>query len=217
MSTVIIHDFVPYIPPAFIPTPTEEDNGKYVGVSDGVYDLSYVDALPIVTSSDNGKFLGVKSSKWDKVASPMPTPTQPDGKYSYSTLVTTENQTGYRSLINVFAISIKKPSAGGNYTLDAKSSNASVIYSALHNPGQDIKTSIANITLKIFGYLPSGELFDDMSVYPFIIKLSDAKVKMSSVDLIFVYEDYYNNTNYKGKFILTVTSSNITINYISEK
>lgn len=82
MSTVIIHDFVPYVPPAFIPTPTEEDNGKYVGVSEGVYDLSYVDALPSVTSSDNGKFLGVKYAEWDKVDSPIPSLTSSDnGKF----------------------------------------------------------------------------------------------------------------------------------------
>ena len=77
MSTVIIHDFVPYIPPAFIPTPTEEDNGKYVGVSEGVYDLSFINSMPtpkasndwvlggITTDTNNKKICGRNSWLYD--------------------------------------------------------------------------------------------------------------------------------------------------------
>lgn len=104
MAVVIIHDFIPYVPPKppatlpqpeetdigkylnvdsnvdlvyssvenELPTPTADDNGKFVGVDDAKYKI--VDApteLPSVSSSDNGKFLGVSSGKWQKVSSPV--------------------------------------------------------------------------------------------------------------------------------------------------
>ena len=65
-------------PPAVIPTPTSDDNGKYLGVTDGDYELSNISGLlPNVTSSDNYKYLLVKDGVWTK-------DTRPGNVLSYS-------------------------------------------------------------------------------------------------------------------------------------
>lgn len=79
MSTTIIHDFVPYVPPkppATLPQPENTDIGKYLGVDSNV-DLIYTSVeneLPTPTSSDNGKFVGISSSKYTIVNAPTELP-----------------------------------------------------------------------------------------------------------------------------------------------
>jgi hypothetical protein len=59
------------------PTVTGADDGKYLGVSGGVWGLATLPAtsvLPTVTSVDNGLVLGVVSGAWAKMSVPAGPP-----------------------------------------------------------------------------------------------------------------------------------------------
>lgn len=78
MSTTIIHDFIPYVPPKkppVLPVIEDGDNGDYIQiVGDELQYNPVTNELPSVTSSDNGKLLGVTSGAWGKVDAPTELP-----------------------------------------------------------------------------------------------------------------------------------------------
>ena len=137
MSTVIIHDFVPYVPPAFIPTPTEEDNGKYVGVSEGVYDLSFVDALP--------------------------TPVTPGNKYSFNRIVTDQNNK-FVSKLSLFQIVL---GLSTTHRVDAsRSSKPADILAVFTESVTSIIPSCSNIIIRYSGKVDASEDTGTGTAYP---------------------------------------------------
>lgn len=53
-----------------LPIVTSADNGKVLGVVNGVWDKNTIPALPSVSSSDNGKIVYVKQGNWNKTEVP---------------------------------------------------------------------------------------------------------------------------------------------------
>ena len=189
MSTVIIHDFVPYVPPAFIPTPTEEDNGKYVGVSEGVYDLSYVNA--------------------------MPTPKTPTNISGVLGGITTnlQNKQFVAEVLN-YQISVRGASASEFAVQSQRTAKNADIMNFFNKTATDTLPMAGNITMLLFNYKPDGTLqgADRLKMS----KYSSFTVGDKYVDMYFPYESYYNETMYKGVFIIHCTADAYTVSYISE-
>lgn len=205
MSTTIIHDFVPYIPPAFIPIPTEDDNGKYVGVSEGVYDLSFVDALPSVTDADNGKFLSVKNANWNKVSNPVPTPIVPKNKYAYNKIVTNDSNE-FISALSCIRISIALND--GVVSIDTgRSAKTSDVLAAFPSSALSMLPSYGEVSIRYYGNPKVGT----SSAYGVV---NASKVEMISNSSINIYGSIpYNDANtWKAiNFIINVTSDGYTV------
>lgn len=190
MSTVIIHDFVPYVPPAFIPTPTEEDNGKYVGVSEGIYDLSYVNAMPTpkTPTNTNGVLGGITTNLQNKQ---------------------------FVAEVLDYQISVKGNSASEFAVQTQRTAKNADIMNFFNKSATDTLPMAGNITMLLFNYKPDGSGANGTNRLKMSHYFSNT-VGDKYVDMYFPYKSYYNETMYKGVFIIHCTADAYTVSYISE-